>query len=130
MRWLRARVTRFAGVWLVSQLAIVVCLQTVMSATGAAQAVVSPDCACVSGTMCPMHHGRPAPAPSPDHGGCAFHGTSDPLGAVLVSLLGASAVVPPQPVPFVPSFARLTSTRANRLVVDIARVPDSPPPRG
>lgn len=130
MRWLRARVARFAGLWLVSQLAIVVCLQTVMYATGTAQAVVTADCACVGGTICPMHHGRSAPAPRPDHGACAFHGTSDPLGAALLSLIGPSAIVTPLPVPFVPSFARLTAKPAERATVDLSRIPDSPPPRG
>jgi hypothetical protein len=130
MRWLRARVTRFAGVWLVSQLAIVVCLQTAMYATGAAQAVVSADCACASGTICPMHHGRSAPAPRPNHAACAFHGTSDPLGSVLISLIGPSGIVPPVPLPIVPSFACLTSMHAHRAALDLFRIPDSPPPRG
>jgi hypothetical protein len=129
MRWLRARVTRFAGLWLVGQLAVVVCLQTVMFASGISTAAIAADCACVGGTMCPMHRGHGSTSPRTDQGSCAFHGTSDPLGAVLASLLGPSAVVPPVGVPHAPTFARLPRWQPEAVAFDFSRVPASPPPR-
>jgi hypothetical protein len=129
MRWLRVRAARFAGICLVGQLAVVVCLQTVMFASGIFTTVVTADCACVGGTMCPMHHAGPATGMRTNQGACAFHGTSDPIGAVLASLLGPSAVVPPVAMPVVPAVARLRLSQLDEVAFDFSHVPDSPPPR-
>jgi hypothetical protein len=130
MRSLRARVTRLAGICLVGQLAVVVCLQTAMFASGVSTAVVTANCACVGGTMCPMHRTHPSTSPRPDRGACAFHGTVDPFGDMLTSLLGPSGIVPPVAQPFVPAFARLMLSQTDGVAFDVSRVPDFPPPRG
>src|SRR6187549_2047788 len=84
MHWARARLTRLTGVWLVCHLLIVVLgAQSALRASLVTTGIVQAGCTCDHGHagMCPMHRNRSTSGPS--RGSCAYHGTSDPLGAVV-----------------------------------------------
>ena len=130
MHWARARLTRLTGVWLVCHLLIVVLgAQSALRASLVTTGIVQAGCTCDHGHagMCPMHRNRSTSGPS--RGSCAYHGTSDPLGAVVASLIGTAAVLPPVVTPFTPLFARAVMGASDEAAFDFSSVPDSPPPR-
>jgi len=131
MHWARTRLSRLTGVWLVCHLLIMVLgAQSALRASLVTTTVVQAGCTCDHGHagMCPMHRNRSASNRS--GGSCAYHGTSDPLGAVVASLIGTAAVLTRAATPFTPLFARAVLTVSDEAVFGVSSVPDSPPPRG
>ena len=131
MQWTRTRLTRLTGVWLVCHLLVVVLgAQSALRASLATTGIVKAECTCNHGHpgMCPMHRGRSTSSQNTDS--CAYHGTSDPLGAVVASLIWTAAVMPPAASSFTPLFARAVLAASDDAVLDFSSVPDSPPPRG
>ena len=104
--------------------------QSALRASLVTTTVVQAGCTCDHGHagMCPMHRNRSASNRS--GGSCAYHGTSDPLGAVVASLIGTAAVLTRAATPFTPLFARAVLTVSDEAVFGVSSVPDSPPPRG
>jgi hypothetical protein len=129
MRWIRPRLARIAGSWLVFHLCLLVSIPTSLCSTASA-GVVKAECTCGhgDGQYCPMHHPK-----SKSHGdvhSCACRSASDPLAEIAASLIGPSAVLVPSVSAIAPSAAVSLSAAVDPVPLDLSSVPDSPPPRG
>jgi hypothetical protein len=125
----RRRLSWVAGLWLISQLAVMTVTPAALCAgwAGAAAAGDNVTCTCTHGpdAQCPMHHKR---ATSPSGCNCG-NNAPDPGSLTVVSLLGPVAVLPGASVALIePPITRSPNHQITRFSVWIP-VPPGPPPR-
>jgi hypothetical protein len=128
MRWIRPRLARIAGSWLVFHLCLLVSIPSSLCSTASA-GVVKAECTCGhgDGNYCPMHH--PQSKATKDPHSCSCRPSSDPIAAIAASLIGPAAVLAPSVSTIVPARAVALSAAFDPSPLDSLSVPDSPPPR-
>jgi hypothetical protein len=128
MRWIRPRLARIAGGWLVFNLCLLASIPTAIGAAISAGAVGA-ECTCAhgDGQTCPMHHPQSTNS-TPDRS-CSCRSASDPIAALAASLVGPAAVLatPASGIAQIDASAGLPAFSPEPL--DSSSVPDSPPPR-
>src|SRR5262245_11487209 len=127
MQKLRRGLRRLAGGWIVLQLSILIAVPTALRLTFPADHQAGLECTCShgDGMSCPMHH----PESQPNAPTCSYRSAANPAAAIAVSILGPSAVLTRSitPAGLVATREILTSLISNP--IEIATVPDAPPPR-
>jgi len=128
MRWIRPRLARIAGGWLVLHLCLLAAVPTSLCAkTSVSSAKAECTCDHGDGRICPMHHVKSKSKPG-SHS-CSCRPTSDPVAAIAASLIGPAAVLAPSPSAIVPPLAGRLSAAFDPDPLESSSVPDSPPPR-
>lgn len=130
MRWLRPKLTRIAGGWLVLHVCLLVsiptelCWLTSSDTSGAA-------CACDhgDGQTCPMHRSQSSyDGAAPDSWSCTCRSASDPL-AIATSLLSPAAVLATAVTGIAPMTSVGWRPASRAETAEPSSFPDSPPPR-
>jgi len=123
---IRRRLSRFAGGWLVLQLALMSSAPVVLC-VGMSSGMPTVECTCSHGddVVCPMHHATPKRDPK----SCSCRSTTDDGIAVIASLFGGTAVLTTPTRTAAPSLSATLSQRALTHPLDLFPVPDAPPPR-
>jgi hypothetical protein len=133
-RYGRRLMTRFrralrilSGLWLCCQTASLAAASVVLDLEAPAGAVAV-ECTCALGDhdACPMHHPAHSPG-SPSN--CRWKNSRDPAAAIVIVIVGPSAVVPRRIVLDTPRSASVWHHAPDRRVVSTILAPDGPPPR-
>jgi hypothetical protein len=127
MQKMRRRLRRLAGGWIVLQLSILIAVPTALRLTLPDDLEAGLECTCSHGDAmtCPMHH----PATEPNAPTCSYRSAANPGAAVAVSILGPSAVLTRSTAPAGLIATREILTSLISHPIEIAIVPDAPPPR-
>ncbi|MET0164033.1 MAG: hypothetical protein ABW318_03385, partial [Vicinamibacterales bacterium] len=127
MHKMRRRLRRLAGGWIVLQLSILIAVPTALRLTLPADLEAGSECTCSHGDAmsCPMHH----PETEPNAPTCSYRSAANPAAAIAVSILGPSAVLTRSIAPAGLIATREILTSLTSHPIDIATVPDAPPPR-
>jgi hypothetical protein len=127
MQKMRRGLRRLAGGWIVLQLSILIAVPTALRLTFSDdhQAGLACTCAHGDGMSCPMHH----PETEPNTPTCSYRSAANPAAAIAVSILGPSAVLTPSIAPAGLIATREILTSLISHPIEIATVPDAPPPR-
>jgi hypothetical protein len=126
MQKMRRRLRRLAGVWIVLQLSILIAVPTALRLTLPDDLEAGLECTCSHGDAmtCPMHH----PETEPNAPTCSYR-SANPAAAIAVSILGPSAVLTRSIAPAGLIATREILTSLISHPIEIATVPDAPPPR-
>lgn len=127
MQKMRRRLRRLAGGWIVLQLSILIAVPTVLRLTLPDDLEAGLECTCSHGDAmtCPMHH----PETDPNAPTCSYRSAANPAAAIAVSILGPSAVLTRSIAPAGLIATREILTSLISHPIEIATVPDAPPPR-
>jgi len=89
----------------------------------------APDCTCAHGdhTTCPMHHSAPTTPRSKSD--CSCKSTADPASAILVAIVGPTAVMPDRVALDAPRSASALDRESRHHLQPAVAGPDGPPPR-
>ena len=109
------------------QLSILIAVPTALRLTLPDDLEAGLECTCSHGDAmtCPMHH----PKTEPNAPTCSYRSAANPAAAIAVSILGPSAVLTRSIAPAGLIATREILTSLISHPIEIATVPDAPPPR-
>jgi hypothetical protein len=127
MQKMRRGLRRLAGGLVVLQLSILIAVPTTLRLMlpDDHEAGLQCTCAHTDGLACPMHH----PETEQNSSTCSYRSAANPAAAIAISIVGPSAVLARSITPAHPVATSEILTSLIWHPIDIATVPDAPPPR-